>query len=298
MNPITVLDVSLRDGGHRTNFHFTDSELQGIIEPLDKAGLDYIEIGYRNGSLHPIANLGRAGFCDKAYLLFCQSLIKSAKMAVMVHPKNVTVAHLLELKNCGVQLIRICVEKGGLDGALPIIQQAQAIDLEVSVNFIHLSYYSETELDEVVEKVSQYHPDVVYFADSNGSLLPQKISIIYEKYTSRYAFPFGFHAHDNLGLAQANALAAISAGARFIDASLAGMGKGTGNLKTEFFIAYLQAIQIKKYHLQPLLTASNFVRSDLKIGHEALEMDEFIRGISDFSTADLKKFKKAANPDL
>jgi 4-hydroxy 2-oxovalerate aldolase len=297
MNPITVLDVSLRDGGHRTNFHFKDSQLQGILEPLDKAGLDYIEIGYRNGSLHPIENLGRAGFCHKDYLIFCHSLIKSAKMAVMVHPKNVSNTELLELKNCGVQLIRICVEKGGLEGALPVLQQARALDLAVSVNFIHLSYYNEIELDAVVEKVSQYQPSVVYFADSNGSLLPMKISKIYKKYINRYSFPFGFHAHDNLGLAQANTLAALDAGVHFIDASLGGMGKGTGNLKTEFFLAYLQAIQIEKYHLQHALTAANYVRSTLNIGSEALEMDEFIRGISDFSTADLKKFKKT-NTDL
>jgi 4-hydroxy 2-oxovalerate aldolase len=82
----------------------------------------------------------------------------------------------------------------------------------------------------------------------------------------------------------------MNSGAQFIDASLAGMGKGTGNLKTEFLIAYLHAINIKKYDLQAVLTAANYVREALKIGHEAIEMDEFVRGISDLSTADLKLF--------
>jgi 4-hydroxy 2-oxovalerate aldolase len=292
MNPITILDASLRDGGHRTNFHFTDDELEAMLVPLDHSGIEYIEIGYRNGSIHPIANIGRAGLCDRDYLLTCRRLINRAKVAVMAHPGNIDEPDLQELQDCGVQLLRLCVAKQGLDKALSKIKLAKSIQLDVSVNFIHLSYYSEAELERVVDEVSHYQPNLIYFADSNGSLFPEKIKAIYEKFTSRYTIPFGFHAHDNLGLAQANALAAMASGARFIDASLAGMGKGTGNLKTEFFIACLQARGIKDYDLQAVLTAANRSRQAFHIGQELLEMDEFVRGIFDLSTADLKLFKK------
>lgn len=293
MTAITLLDVSLRDGGHRTNFNFSPSELQRIIEPLDSSGIEYIEVGYRNGSLHPIENMGAAGLCQKDYLLYCQSLLAKAKMAVMLHPCNVTSADLQELKACGVQLVRLCIAKGELQSAIPVIQQAKGLALKVSVNFIHLSYYTEAELDDVVEMASQYRPDIIYFADSNGSMLPLKVKNIFKKYTSRYALSFGFHAHDNLGLAQTNALAAMNGGVHFVDASLAGMGKGTGNLKLEFFIACLQAMDCKKYQLPPVLAAANFVRNSLKTSQGNLEMDEFIRGISDLSTADLKKMKES-----
>lgn len=294
MDTIRILDASLRDGGHRTNFHFNNNELQEILRPLDNSGIEYIEIGYRNGSLHPIENLGRAGLCEKDYLLFCQSLIKNAKIAVMVHPENVTKSDLQELKDCGVYLVRICIAKGGVETAYPVIALCKELGLETSVNFIHMSYYDEKELDEVVEVVSKHQPDMIYFADSNGSMLPSKIQAIYGKYTKQYTIPFGFHAHDNLGLAQANALAALSNGVLYIDVSLAGMGKGTGNLKTEFFTAYLHAIDIKKYNLPEILSAANYVRKALGIGHEDLEMDEFIRGITDLSTADLKRYKEGS----
>ncbi|KTD52753.1 4-hydroxy-2-oxovalerate aldolase [Legionella quateirensis] len=296
MNSVQLLDASLRDGGHRTNFHFSDDELRGILLPLDNSGVEFIEIGYRNGSLHPIENIGRAGVTDRDYLLFCQSLIKNSTIAVMAHPNNVSEDDLLELKECGVGLLRICIAKNKLAEAFPVIQLAQKLKLLISVNFIHMTYYTDDELDEVVEQVSHYKPDIIYFADSNGSILPQRIKAIYERYTSNYSIPFGFHAHDNIGLAQSNALAALSSGVQFIDASLAGMGKGTGNLKTEFFIAYLHANNIKKYDLQAVLTASNYVRDALNIGHEAIEMDEFIRGISDFSTADLKSLTQKLIP--
>lgn len=290
MNSIQVLDASLRDGGHRTNFHFSDHELEYILRPLDNSGVEFIEIGYRNGSLHPIDNLGRAGYCDKNYLQFCQSFIKKSTIAVMAHPKNVIESDLIELLACGVGLLRICIAKDGLAEAIPLIKIAKKLHLRCSVNFIHMTYYTEAELDEVVDEVSKYQPDMIYFADSNGSIVPQRIKAIYEKYTNNYSIPFGFHAHDNIGLAQTNVLAALDSGVRLIDASLAGMGKGTGNLKTEFFIAYLHAIDIRKYNLQEALIAANYVREALNIGHEAIEMDEFVRGISDLSTADLKLY--------
>ncbi|NSL18878.1 4-hydroxy-2-oxovalerate aldolase [Tatlockia micdadei] len=292
MDIIKVLDASLRDGGHRTNFHFNDKDLEEILKLLDQSGLEYIEIGYRNGSLHPIENLGRAGLCEKEYLLFCRSLIKNAKIAVMAHPENVKKRDLEELKACGITLLRICIAKSQVESAYPVLSWAKELDLETSANLIHMSYYKENELDQAVEVLSCHNPNMIYFADSNGSMLPSRIQAIYKKYTKQYPIPFGFHAHDNLGLAQANALAALSHGAQYIDVSLAGMGKGIGNLKTEFFIAYLHAIDIKKYKLPEILAAANYVRSALGIGHEGIEMDEFIRGISDFSTADLKIYKE------
>ena len=66
------------------------------------------------------------------------------------------------------------------------------------------------------------------------------------------------------------------------------MGKGIGNLKTEFFTAYLHAIHVKKYNLQDILNAANFTRHSLRIGQENIEMDEFSRGIFDLSTAEIQ----------
>lgn len=280
-NSIQLLDTSLRDGGHRTNFHFKNDELATILPLLDNSGIDYIEIGYKNGSLIPTKHIGAAGWCAEEYLLFCHTLIKKAKIAVMVYSTHVNQNDLKQLKACGVDLLRICIVKNKLDLALPLIEMAQKANLKSAVNLTHISHYSNTELDEVIKKISAHQPDVIYFADSNGSVLPARITELYERYINTYIIPFGFHAHDNLGLAQANALAAMNSGVKFIDVSLAGMGKGMGNLKTEFFTAYLHAIGIKKYNLNDVLKAANYVRDVLKIGCEHLDIDEFMRGVTD-----------------
>ncbi len=131
MNTIKLLDVTLRDGGNRIDFHFNPNDLKHILVPLDRSGIDYIEIGYRNGSIHPVANIGTAGMCAKDYLLYCRSLIKTASIAVMVHPKNITADDLLEMQASGVSLLRICVLKGALgirDGGNLVARGADALD--------------------------------------------------------------------------------------------------------------------------------------------------------------------------
>lgn len=289
MNTLQLMDVSLRDGGHRTNFHFQNEDLEALLTPLDQSGIEYIEIGYRNGSLHPIPNMGQAGRCAKQYLEQCRSYIKTANIAVMLHPENVDQDDLWELKDCGVDLIRICVIRGGIEPVCPLIDKIHALGMGVSVNFIHTSQYLDKDLDAVVATVLPYLPDMIYFADSNGSLVPERVKKIYKHFIPRYPVAFGFHAHDNLGLAQANTIAAIEAGVKYVDASVAGMGKGIGNLKMDFFIAYLHANKIEKYDLRNVLEAANYARRILHIGQEEIAMDEFIRGISDLSTAEVKK---------
>lgn len=292
MDIIKTLDVTLRDGGNRVNFHFTDEDLHQIITLLDQSGIDYIEIGYRNGAIRPVPNLGRAGMCDKHYLSQCQALIQHAKIAVMAHPQNLNWADLKELEAHGVKLLRLCVGRGGVALVLPLIAMAKDCGLEVSVNFIHVSQYQDDELNSVVEQTIKHSPDMIYFADSNGNLLPQEVTTIYKRYTTLYEVPFGFHAHDNLGLAQMNTIHAIQAGVRYVDFSLAGMGKGIGNLRTEYFLAYLQAVKVKKYHLEVLLPAANYVRRAFETATIPIEMDEFTRGIFDLSTAQMQELNE------
>jgi 4-hydroxy 2-oxovalerate aldolase len=297
MQTIKTLDVTLRDGGNRINFHFTDEDLYQIITPLNQSGIEYIEIGYRNGAIRPSPNLGRAGMCDKDYLLQCRRMIHHAKVAVMAHPKNINIADLRELKACGVNLIRFCVVRGGAFDVCPLIAMANDEGFEVSVNFIHVSQYQDDELDRALAQVIKYAPDMIYFADSNGNLLPDEVTNLYERYTKLYEQPLGFHAHDNLGLAQMNTLNAIGAGASYVDFSLSGMGKGIGNLRTEYFLAYLAAIGVEKYNLEVLLPATNYVRREFETISMAIEMDEFTRGIFDLSTAQIQALNKVQSVD-
>lgn len=280
-NTLKILDVTLRDGGFRNHFNFSNDTIKTVITTLDKAGIDYIEIGYRNGLIKPTSNLGKTAHCEQDFLLSCKSLVTKSKIAVMVYPKNVQLNDIQELKACGVTLLRVCIPQGQYEAARPIIEAGKQSGLEVGVNFTYMSHYTAAAMDAEVAKISQLNPDVIYFADSNGSMLPTDIATIYEKYITEYpTIPFGLHAHDNLGLAQSNCIAALQAGAQYIDVSLSGMGKGIGNLKAEFFTAWLHALGIKKYGLEEILAATNHIRT-LETMREGIDIEDFKLALSD-----------------
>ena len=82
-------------------------------------------------------------------------------------------------------------------------------------------------------------PDVVYFADSFGSLFveeTQKIIKFFNKPLAKLGIEVGFHAHNNKGLALANTFGAIKEGATWFDGSWLGMGRGAGNAELEHLI--------------------------------------------------------------
>ncbi|HCA90109.1 MAG: 4-hydroxy-2-oxovalerate aldolase [Legionellaceae bacterium] len=291
MKKIGLLDVTLRDGGHRMGFKFSEVHLNYLLTKLNQAQIPFVEVGYRNGFLQAPQALGDAGLCPLAYLKYCRAHLTHAIIAVMVHPPLIGYEDLVELKHAGVQLIRFCIARHQFKQAHDLIIQAKRLNLMISLNFIHVSQYSSKALDEVVTQAASLTPDMIYFADSNGHLTPQAVKAIYTRFISRFDCQFGFHPHDNLGLAQANALAALEVGVHMIDSSLAGMGKGTGNLKTEFWTAYLNAYAQQTYHLESICEAANYLRQQFSAGFLTLTMDEFRRGIEDLSTAELKQLK-------
>ncbi len=297
MISVKLMDVTLRDGGYQNNFHFNNDELRSILTSLDQSNIEYIEIGYRSGSAKPIHNIGDAGLCHADYLQFCRSILKKSKMTVMLHPHNIEQSDLDELKLHKVDTLRICLSKGKEEEAFEVINKAKNRGFEVSVNITRISHYSEEALDHLISQVIQYPVDIIYFADSNGSMMPTKIMSLYEKYISKTPIPFGFHAHDNLGLAQANSLAAIEAGVKYIDSALSGFGKGIGNLKTEFFVAYLHALDIKVYDINSVLQACNYVKNKFNPASN-IKINEFRMGIEDLSIDDILKLNNLGDGGL
>jgi 4-hydroxy 2-oxovalerate aldolase len=78
-----------------------------------------------------------------------------------------------------------------------------------------------------------------YIADSNGSLYPDRVESLVRMLRANTSLPLGFHAHDNLRLAFANALTALRNGVEWLDASLGGAGKGGGNLMAELAAGHI-----------------------------------------------------------
>jgi 4-hydroxy 2-oxovalerate aldolase len=83
--------------------------------------------------------------------------------------------------------------------------------------------------------------DYFYMVDSYGGVYPKDIIETMDLVKSNTNCPIGFHGHNNLELALVNTLTAIEHGAEIIDATILGMGRGAGNLKTELLLTVLNS---------------------------------------------------------
>jgi len=75
--------------------------------------------------------------------------------------------------------------------------------------------------------------------DSAGSYFPSDVKEKIGAIVNKITIPVGFHAHNNLGLAIANSIAAVEAGALLLDGTIKGFGAGAGNAQLEVLVAVL-----------------------------------------------------------
>jgi hypothetical protein len=185
------------------------------------AGFDRGEIAYRKGSFTPIPGIGLTGRGDDDFIGRVADRIGPERTGLILHPRNTDGGDLPAMYRAGARLVRICVTGKDLAPAVNSIAQAKDLGFTVIANLTRVSQVALAELADTVGQLAEACPDVVYLADSNGSLSPQQVAALVLVTTS--AAPncaVGFHAHNNLGLALANALAAVENGAGWIDSAV------------------------------------------------------------------------------
>lgn len=84
--------------------------------------------------------------------------------------------------------------------------------------------------------------EYVNIADSAGYMTPDDVRARISLLVEKLPIPVGFHAHNNLGLAVANALTAAECGADYIDVTCRGLGAGAGNAQAEVVAGVFQRL--------------------------------------------------------
>ena len=112
-----------------------------------------------------------------------------------------------------------------------------------AVGFLMMTHMGSPELIAgEAKKMESYGADYINLADSAGYLLPEDVKARIKAVMDAVEVPVGFHAHNNLGMAAANTVAAVKSGATYIDATLRGLGAGAGNTQLELISGVLQRI--------------------------------------------------------
>ncbi|MEV0131397.1 hypothetical protein AB0H83_23400 [Dactylosporangium sp. NPDC050688] len=238
---VHVLDVTLRDGGFETDFHWPCDVIMTHPAAVGPVGVDVVELGYLGGVPleHGVAVAGVGAHLRPEHLAAAR--FDGVRLAAMVHPTALDSGSGLDVDayaDAGLDLIRLVYHPDWLDPIARLAGRAHEAGLRVSVNIALASRYRPGELAEHAARIADAtEPDVLYVADTCGALDPAQVTKFVAAVRAVTDVPVGFHAHDFLSFGYANALAAVVSGARWLDVSVLGLGRGGGNLSAELVLA-------------------------------------------------------------
>ena len=253
---IRVVDATIRDGGLVNNFMFSDEFINALYRANVKAGVDYMEFGYKaSKELFDVNKFGKWKFCDEDTVRAIVGDNNSdMKLAVMADVGRCDYKKDILPKSESVfDLIRVATYVHQMPTAIDMIEDAKAKGYEVSCNIMAISNAKEADIDQALEMVGQSGADVIYIVDSYGSLYPEQIRQISDKYMEvgeKYGKSIGIHAHNNQQLAFANSIESVARGGSYLDATMMSMGRGAGNCAMELLISFLKN---PKYNIFPVL---------------------------------------------
>lgn len=287
-----IMDTTLRDGSYAINFSFTLNQTKLICKNLEEAGIKYIEVGHGVG-LNASSYAGQeAMHSDSEYLIAARQIVKDSKIGVFCIPGIASLEHLKKAVDCGLNFVRIGTNADKVKESEKFIKLAKSSNIEVFANYMK-SYALPPQEFAVNAKFSRdCGADVVYIVDSAGGMFCDDIKKYYQAIRNISDIKIGFHAHDNLGLAIANNLACVEMGVDFIDSSLQGLGRSSGNASSEILIA---ALEKKGYHtdidLLKLIEIGHRYILPLvsNCGREALDI---ISGYADFHSSYMSYIEK------
>jgi 4-hydroxy 2-oxovalerate aldolase len=243
----TILDCTLRDGGYYTKWDFNKDLVDQYINTVSNLPIDYVEIGYRS----PVKKeyYGEYFYLPTSTIVrIRKKLNKNKKIAVMINTKDCRDEKHLEelLLDCNglVDMVRFAVSPNSIIHAVRLGKKAKELGFELALNIMYLSKSSVEELEGFVNQIIEEIPsiDFIYFVDSFGACFPNEIREKFEKSAERFPdIKFGFHGHDNIQLAYANTIVSMESGARIVDSTITGMGRGAGNLSTELICSHFNS---------------------------------------------------------
>jgi 4-hydroxy 2-oxovalerate aldolase len=236
---VNVLDTSLRDGMHSVSHQFTPEHVARVAAGLDAAGVRWIEVTHGDGLMGDSIQYGHAAASDEQLVAAAAGAVEQATIAALLLPGIGTVEGARRLQAAGVGALRVATHCTEADIAQQHITWARENGLFVT-GFLMLSHMLDPgRLAEQARLMESYGAHAVYVVDSAGALLPDGVRERTAALREALECEVGFHAHNNLGCAIGNSLAALENGVGWLDGSLRGLGAGAGNAATEVLCAAL-----------------------------------------------------------
>jgi len=239
---IYVVDTTLRDGEQTAGVVFANREKIRIAKFLDELGVDQIEAGipvmggYEKEAIKEICSLGL-----KASIMgWNRPIIKDIEaslecgvdaVAISISTSDIHIKHKLKKSREWV-----------IENMVKAVEFAKKHGLYVSANAEDASRSDMDFLIEYAKAVKEAGADRLRYCDTVGILEPFTTYENIKKLREAVDIEIEMHTHDDFGMATANALAGIKAGANYVGVTVLGLGERAGNAPLEEVVMALKHI--------------------------------------------------------
>jgi len=238
-----IIDSTLREGDQCYGVHFTAQQKQNLLEGLGRLGVDEIELGVQgHADLEQLLLQARRLAPRSAHSVWCRAREQDVRQAAALGCRL----------NMGLPVSRAhLLERLGLEPAQAPLLAARmtALAREAGCSYVSLGLEDVSRADsnlplDTAAAALEAGAVRIRLSDSVGLLEPARMQALVRRFRQvlepRFpGFQLAVHCHNDFGMATANAVAALGAGADYADACLLGAGERAGITHTEELAAWL-----------------------------------------------------------
>lgn len=246
MSKILLFDSTLRDGNHAVKHQISKESIEDYCQAMDLTGVHTIIVGHGNGLGASSLQVGLAKLDERTMLQTAKKNLDRTRLGAYMIPGFGTIRDNLEPAiSDGVEVFEIGCHCTEADTTKQHIEFLRNADKETYGVLMMTHMASPERLLEECRKMQSYGALGVILMDSAGAFTPDMVKRVISTLYDGLHIHIGFHPHNNMGIAVANAYTAIQEGASIIDGTLRGFGAGAGNCQLEDLVALLEKVGIK-----------------------------------------------------
>ena len=282
MANILISDPTLRDGNHAIGHQLSAEQIAVYCRAAEAAHVPIVEVGHGNGIGASSLQLGESKCPDETALRAARNNLQNAQLGIHVIPGFATIdKDLSKAIDLGVDVVRVAAHCTEADITQRHIGYARERGKRV-FGVLMMSHMARPQiLVEEAQKLESYGAEGFIFMDSAGHYLPSDVTARVQLLVEGLRIPVGFHAHNNLGMAIANSIAAVDAGATMLDGCARGFGAGAGNAQLEVLVAVLARMGHETgIDLYKILDAADLAESQLMKSVPTIKSTSIVSGLA------------------
>ena len=279
---VLISDPTLRDGNHAVKHQLTEKQIARYAAAAEAAHVPIVEVGHGNGLGASSLQVGESAVDDVTMLKAARAELSGSKLGIHVMPGFATInKDIKKALEIGVDVFRVgahCTEADITQRHIGFIREKGK---EVYGVLMMSHMVTKEILAEEASKMESYGAEGVVIMDSAGAYLPGDVGERIKELIKALQIPVGFHAHNNLGMAVANSLAAVEAGAAIVDGTARGFGAGAGNTQLEVLVAVLEKMGYSTgIDLYKMLDAAEIAEKELMPSVPSIKSVSIVSGLA------------------